>query len=117
MAVIWDGGLDEERTEVLENTKLNAIDDLELQLDSIVDWLTASGFYTWCEDGVEADDVIGTLAWQAEAEDTRWWWPVDKDFFQLINTNISFSIPMINRNPLAGRTGYCQNRRAACTDH
>ena len=97
MAVIWDGGLDEERTEALEEYKAERDpmpDDLELQLDSIVDWLTASGFYTWCEDGVEADDVIGTLALQAEAEGHEVVVAsADKDFFQLINTNISLLNP------------------------
>ena len=93
MAVIWDGGLDEERTEALEEYKAERDpmpDDLELQLDAIVDWLMASGFYTWCEDGVEADDIIGTLAWQAEAEGHKVVVAsADKDFFQLINPNIS----------------------------
>ena len=70
MAVIWDGGLDEERTEALEEYKADRDpmpDDMEVQLDEIVEWLEAAGIYTWCEEGVEADDVIGTLAWQAEA--------------------------------------------------
>lgn len=97
MAVIWDGGLDEERTESLEEYKAERDpmpDDLEVQLDAIVEWLTASGFYTWCEDGVEADDVIGTLAWQAESEGfSVVVASADKDFFQLINPNISLLNP------------------------
>ena len=97
MAVIWDGGLDEERTEALEEYKAERDpmpDDLELQLDAIVDWLTASGFFSWCDDGVEADDVIGTLAWQAEAEGYEVVVAsADKDFFQLINPNISLLNP------------------------
>ena len=92
LAVIWDGGLDEERTEALgeyKEARDPMPDDLELQLDAIVEWLNAAGLCSWCEDGVEADDVIATAAWQAEAEGL----PVviassDKDFFQLLKPNI-----------------------------
>lgn len=97
LAVIWDGGLDEERTDALEDYKQARDpmpDDLELQLDALDEWLTAAGICSWCEDGVEADDVIATLAWQAEAAGM----PVviasaDKDFFQLINANIRLLNP------------------------
>ena len=97
IAIIWDGGLDEERTEALEEYKAERDpmpDDMEVQLDAIDEWLEATGLCSWCEDGVEADDVIGTLAWQAEAANL----PVviassDKDFFQLINPNIRLLNP------------------------
>ena len=92
IAVIWDGGLDEERTESLETYKAERDpmpDDMELQLDGIVQWLEATGIFTWCQAGVEADDVIGTLTWQAEADGfTIVIASSDKDFFQLINRNI-----------------------------
>ena len=97
IAVIWDGGLDEERTEVLEEYKADREpmpDDMEVQLDAIVEWLEAVGIYTWCEDGVEADDVIGTLAWEAEsAGQSVVVASADKDFFQLINRNIRMLNP------------------------
>ena len=97
IAVIWDGGLDEERTEVLEEYKADREpmpDDMEVQLDAIVEWLEAAGIYTWCEDGVEADDVIGTLAWEAEAAgQSVVVASADKDFFQLINRNIRLLNP------------------------
>ena len=91
IAVIWDGGLDEGRTEALPNYKAGRDpmpDDLELQLDALDEWLNAAGLHSWCHEGVEADDVIGTLTRQAEAAGL----PVvvassDKDFFQLINPN------------------------------
>ena len=92
IAVIWDGGLDEERLESLEDYKAERDpmpDDMEIQLDGIVQWLEATGIFTWCQDGVEADDIIGTLAWQAEADGfTIVIASSDKDFFQLINPNI-----------------------------
>jgi DNA polymerase-1 len=97
IAVIWDGGLDEERTEALEEYKADRDpmpDDMEVQLDAIVEWLEAAGIYTWCEDGVEADDVIATLAWQAErAGQSVVVASADKDFFQLINRNIHLLNP------------------------
>jgi|TARA_B100000959_G_scaffold249016_1_gene276352 DNA polymerase-1 len=97
IAVIWDGGLDEERTEALEEYKAERDpmpDDMEVQLDAIVEWLEAVGIYTWCEDGVEADDVIATLAWQAEAAgQSVVVASADKDFFQLINLNIRLLNP------------------------
>ena len=97
IAVIWDGGLDEERTEALEEYKAERDpmpDDMEVQLDAIVEWLEAAGIYTWCEDGVEADDVIATLAWQAEsAGQSVVIASADKDFFQLINHNIRLLNP------------------------
>ncbi len=92
IAVIWDGGLDEERLESLEDYKAERDpmpDDMEIQLDGIVQWLEATGIFTWCQDGVEADDIIGTLAWQAEVDGfTIVIASSDKDFFQLINPNI-----------------------------
>ena len=97
IAVIWDGGLNEERTDSLETYKAERDpmpDDMELQLDGIVQWLEAIGIFTWCQEGVEADDVIGTLAWQAEAEGfSIVIASADKDFFQLINRNVCLLNP------------------------
>jgi len=97
IAVIWDGGLDEGRTEALPNYKAGRDpmpDDLELQLDALDEWLNAAGLHSWCHEGVEADDVIGTLTRQAEAAGL----PVvvarsAKDFFQLINPNVHLLNP------------------------
>ena len=97
IAVIWDGGLDDERTEALPEYKAERDpmpDDLELQLDALDEWLVAAGMHSWCHEGVEADDVIGTLTRQAEAAGL----PVviassDKDFFQLINPNVHLLNP------------------------
>ena len=91
IAVIWDGGLDEERTEVLEEYKADREpmpDDMEVQLDAIVEWLEAAGIYTWCEDGVEADDVIGTLAKQFGEELDVWIVSSDKDLMQLVTPHV-----------------------------
>ena len=112
IAVIWDGGLAEERTEALPNYKAERDpmpDDLELQLDALDEWLEAAGIFSWCHDGVEADDVIGTLTRQAEADGM----PVviassDKDFFQLINPNVS----LLNPNDKSGTLWQAEQVRA-----
>lgn len=102
LAVAWDGGLDEQRTDILPGYKSERDpmpDDLEPQLDAIVEWLEASGVPSIFEEGVEADDSIATLARQAEAADrfTVIASP-DKDFFQLLNENIG----LLNPNDKSG---------------
>ena len=69
--VVWDGGLDQDRVEGLDNYKAQRDpmpDEMELQLDEIVAYLEANGIASICDDGVEADDRIGQLAKRAEAE-------------------------------------------------
>ena len=97
LAVVWDGGLDEERTEILPEYKSERDpmpDALEMQLDGMVEWLEVAGIPSICEDGVEADDAIATLSRQAEAVGrfTVILSP-DKDFMQLINNRIGILNP------------------------
>ena len=66
--VVWDGGLDAERVEELEDYKGQRDpmpDDMEVQLDSMTEYLEAEGWASVCDDGVEADDRIGQLAKRA----------------------------------------------------
>ena len=95
--VVWDGGLDEERTEILPGYKSERDpmpDAMAVQLDGMVEWLEATGIASICEDGVEADDGIATLARQAEAAGlfTVIASP-DKDFMQLVNERIGILNP------------------------
>tara|TARA_B100001123_G_scaffold427769_1_gene543786 strand:+ start:5256 stop:6134 length:879 start_codon:yes stop_codon:yes gene_type:complete len=103
IAVIWDGGLDEDRTEVLDEYKADRDpmpDEMDLQLDCISEWLEASGIYSYCGDGLEADDLIGTLAKRSEAKGFETIIAsADKDFFQLINSKIS----LLNSNDKTGK--------------
>ena len=95
--VVWDGGLDEDRLEGLEDYKAQRDpmpDDMEVQLDEIVTYLEANGIASVCDDGIEADDRIGQLAKRAEEEG----YDVaiassDKDFFQLINDRVKMLNP------------------------
>ncbi len=63
--------------------------DLKTQYEPLVDLLKAMGIHVYAISGVEADDVIGTLARQAEEKNI----PVciatgDKDFAQVVNAHV-----------------------------
>jgi len=69
-------------------------DDMEVQLDSMVEYLEAEGWASVCDDGVEADDRIGQLAKRAEAEGFEVAIASsDKDFLQLINDRVKMWNP------------------------
>ncbi|MDF1646558.1 MAG: DNA polymerase I [Legionellaceae bacterium] len=75
-------------------------DDLKRQFPPLIDILKALGFPLLMIDGVEADDVIGTLAVQAESAGL----PVlistgDKDMAQLVNQHVTL-INTMNRQVL-----------------
>lgn len=102
VAVVWDGGLAPERTAEHPEYKAQRPpmpDSLASQIDEIFEYLEAAGLATLCEDDIEADDWIGTLA--------RAWAPVlpvviassDKDFMQLVSPQIG----LINPNDKAER--------------
>jgi len=95
--VVWDGGLDEDRVEGLDDYKAQRDpmpDDMKVQLDEIVEYLEANGIASICDEGVEADDRIGQLAKRAEAEGFEVAIASsDKDFFQLINNQVKMLNP------------------------
>lgn len=95
--VVWDGGLDAERVEELDDYKAQRDpmpDDMEVQLDEMVEYLEAGGWASVCDDGVEADDRIGQLAKRAEAEGFEVAIASsDKDFLQLINDRVKMWNP------------------------
>ena len=95
--VVWDGGLDAERVEELDDYKGQRDpmpDDMEVQLDEMVEYLEAGGWASVCDDGVEADDRIGQLAKRAEAEGFEVAIASsDKDFLQLINDRVKMLNP------------------------
>ena len=101
-AVVWDGGLAEERTAALPDYKANRPpmpDALEQQLDGMVVWLDARGCASLCEDGVEADDWIARLTGTALAQEARVLISTsDKDFMQLVSDRVRLINP-------AGRNG------------
>ena len=65
-------------------------DDLRLQIEPLHEAIKAMGWPLVVEDGVEADDVIGALAKQAEREGIRTIISTgDKDISQLVNDKIT----------------------------
>ena len=97
LIVVWDGGLAQERMELLPEYKAQRPEmpsGLEEQLDPITEYLAAAGITSWCEEGVEADDMIATIGRKAVAAGV----PVviasaDKDFMQLVSGEISLLNP------------------------
>lgn len=65
-------------------------DDLRPQIEPLFEAIKAMGWPLIVEEGVEADDVIGALAKQAEREDISTVISTgDKDISQLVNTHIT----------------------------
>jgi|ERR1035437_667254 DNA polymerase-1 len=97
LAVMWDGGLSRERTMALPRYKAERPpmpSDLEKQLDGMVEYLEASGIASFCEDGVEADDLIASVAQRAfEADLEIVIASADKDFMQLVRPSVGLLNP------------------------
>lgn len=65
-------------------------DDLRVQIEPLFETIRAMGWPLIIEDGVEADDVIGALAKQAESQGIRTIISTgDKDISQLVNEKIT----------------------------
>ncbi|HTN67439.1 MAG TPA: DNA polymerase I, partial [Burkholderiaceae bacterium] len=72
-------------------------DDLALQVEPIFEAVRAMGWPILMVDGIEADDVIGTLAAQAEAQGMQTVISTgDKDLAQLVNEHVTLVNTMNN---------------------
>jgi len=95
--VVWDGGLSAERVArwpAYKAQRPGMPDDLKLQLDEIVHYLSAAGVASFCREGVEADDYIACLARRAvDADMTVVIASPDKDFMQLVSERVGLSNP------------------------
>lgn len=102
LAVVWDGGLSAERLAALPTYKAQRPEmpgDLRPQFDEISAYLAASGVPEICQDGVEADDIIASLARrEAAAGMTVVIASADKDFMQLV----SGPVGLLNPNDKTG---------------
>lgn len=100
VAVVFDAKGKTFRDELFENYKAHRPpmpEDLRAQIEPLHDMVRAMGLPLLAVSGVEADDVIGTLARQAESAGT----PVlistgDKDMAQLVTPNITLINTMNN---------------------
>ncbi len=92
LAVCFDKGGSVERTELFAEYKANrdeTPDAIKIAVPFIQDILNAMHIPVVVLEGWEADDIIGTLAKQAEKEDYKVFMVTpDKDFGQLVSENI-----------------------------
>src|SRR6056300_405196 len=92
LAVCFDKGGSSERTELFPAYKANRLetpDAIKLAVPYIQEILRAMHIPVVVLEGLEADDIIGTLAKQAEKEDYQVFMVTpDKDFGQLVSENI-----------------------------
>ncbi len=109
VALVLDAGRKSFRTEIDPEYKANrpeAPDDLQVQFPMVREVAQALAVPIVEEPGVEADDVIGTLARRARE---RGWEVVvvtgDKDFAQLVDDKISLYDPMAEASGRGGWTG------------
>jgi DNA polymerase-1 len=88
------------RNELYDQYKANRPsmpDDLRTQVQPMLAIVGALGFPILCESGVEADDVIGTIALQAQAQGIEVLISTgDKDFAQLVSPQITLINTMSN---------------------
>lgn len=105
--VLWDGGLSADRVQMLPGYKANRPEmpaDLESQLDEINKYLDAVGMPWVVRDGVEADDLIATLARRFEKQGRLTVIASsDKDFMQLVGDAVLLSNPGDKTGELWGK--------------
>lgn len=95
VAIVFDGGLPEERTTLLADYKAqrpSMPDDLAAQLPLLDELLDLLGLARFRMDGQEADDVIASIARWAEPEaGSVLLASSDKDLFQLVNKTVKMA--------------------------
>ncbi|MGC9457536.1 MAG: DNA polymerase I [Halothiobacillaceae bacterium] len=93
MAVVFDAPGQTFRDEMYAEYKAHRPplpDDLRAQIEPVHDFVRAMGLPLLCEPGVEADDVIGTLAREAKRQGARVLIATaDKDFAQLVDEDVT----------------------------
>ena len=103
LAVVFDPPGGSQREEVFLDYKANRQEmpeDIRKSIPYIFDILKAMNIPFKMEDGFEADDLIGTLAKQAEKKDYQvYMMTPDKDFGQLVSENIFIYKPGRGGNP------------------
>ena len=97
LAVVWDGGLSAERVAALPEYKAQRPEmpaDLKPQLDEMVSYLQAARIASICQEGVEADDYIASLARRmADPSMSVIIASADKDFMQLVSGQVGLLNP------------------------
>lgn len=98
IAVVWDTAAPTFRHELDEQYKANRPpqpEDLTTGIPLIKDMVKRFGIPNLEHDGYEADDIIGTLAYEASGEDVDVFLVTpDKDFMQLVTDNVKMYKPL-----------------------
>lgn len=96
LVVVWDGGLSPERTVELPDYKAQRPpmpESLGAQIDQMQEYLAAAGLASLCQDDVEADDWIGSIARSASLTMPVVIASSDKDFMQLVSPRVGLLNP------------------------
>jgi len=92
VAVVWDGGLSEQRTAALPEYKAQRPempDSLSHQIGEVHSYLEAAGVPSFQTEGIEADDMIASFARDAVQQAASVVIASsDKDFFQLVSPQV-----------------------------
>jgi DNA polymerase-1 len=103
-AVVFDGGLPEERKALLEDYKSQRPpmpDALKEQMAPVEEYLAASRVAWRRQEGQEADDVLASMAsWAAEGADRIWIATSDKDMYQLVDDRVGI-VPVTGKQASA----------------
>ena len=96
IAVAFDAGKPTFRHEALETYKANrkpAPEDLVPQFPIAREFINAMGIYQFEKEGVEGDDIAGTIAKRGEEKGYEvYLYTSDRDFIQLVDDKISINI-------------------------
>ncbi|MFW6348077.1 MAG: DNA polymerase I, partial [Cyclonatronaceae bacterium] len=98
IAVVWDTSAPTFRHEMDENYKANRPpqpDELRQTIPLMKEMVSYLGFQNLQQDGYEADDIIGTIAYKAGADGTDVFMVTpDKDFMQLVTEKVRMLKPL-----------------------
>ena len=98
IAVVWDTAAPTFRHELDEQYKANRPpqpEDLKTGIPLIKDMIERFKIKNLEQDGYEADDIIGTIAYEASGEDVDVFLVTpDKDFMQLVTENVKMYKPL-----------------------
>lgn len=104
-AVVFDGGLPEQRMELVEEYKANRAhmpDELKAQIPLIHEYLDGACITRICVEGEEADDVLAAIAARARQEmDSVLIATSDKDLLQMVDDSVHV-VPMSGKGGALG---------------
>ncbi|BAC24402.1 polA [Wigglesworthia glossinidia endosymbiont of Glossina brevipalpis] len=93
VAIVFDSHHNTSRNKIYKNYKSNRKkmpEDLKHQIPIIKNILSFMGFSIFCIDGIESDDIIGTMSIKLEQQGKKVFiFTNDKDMMQLVSSNVN----------------------------